>query len=316
MAVDKVTRQALEIGRAKAEEVVTFRTKALRNRSQALAKRALAAPAEAAMVAAPVVMPAALAAAGGTSGVLVAEGDSWFDYPWTDVLRLLEDEHGYDVESVAHKGDRVEEMAYSGGQLEEFSRRLEKLLRNGKIPKAILLSGGGNDIAGAEFGMLLNHAASAIAGLNEQVVSGVIDQRVRFAYISILAAITRICEKWLQRPLPILIHGYDYPIPDGRGFLGGWSFLPGPWLEPGFREKGFNKLEERKALAKQLIDRFNKMLPDVAALPQFAHVTYVNLRNTLSSGSDYKKFWDNELHPTVKGFGMVTDRFIKALDGL
>jgi len=316
MAMDKVTRQALAIGRAKAEEVVSFRTKALRSRSQALAKRALAAPTEAAMAAPAVVIPEALAAAGGTSGVLVAEGDSWFDYPWTDVLRLLEDQHGYDVESVAHKGDRVEEMAYSGGQLEEFSRRLEKLLRNGKIAKAILLSGGGNDIAGPEFGMLLNHAGSAIAGLNEQVVSGVIDQRVRFAYISILAAITGICEKWLQRPLPILVHGYDYPIPDGRGFLGGWAFLPGPWLEPGFREKGFNKLDERKALAKQLIDRFNKMLPDVAALPQFAHVTYVNLRNTLSSGTDYKKFWDNELHPTVKGFGMVTDRFIKALDGL
>ena len=49
--------------------------------------------------------------------MLVAEGDSWFDYPWQDVLRMLEDRHGYDVESVAHKGDRIEDMAYSGGQL-------------------------------------------------------------------------------------------------------------------------------------------------------------------------------------------------------
>ena len=37
-------------------------------------------------------------------GTLMAEGDSWFDYPWKDVLSCLEDEHGYDVESVAHKG--------------------------------------------------------------------------------------------------------------------------------------------------------------------------------------------------------------------
>ena len=32
-------------------------------------------------------------------------------------------------ESVAHKGDRVEDMAFSPGQLDEFSRRLEKILR-------------------------------------------------------------------------------------------------------------------------------------------------------------------------------------------
>src|SRR6185295_11219041 len=47
------------------------------------------------------------------TGLLVAEGDSWFDYPLHDVLSMLEDEHGFDVESVARKGDTVEDMAYS-----------------------------------------------------------------------------------------------------------------------------------------------------------------------------------------------------------
>ena len=205
--MDKITREALEIGRANADEVIAFRTKALRRRSQAIAKRAAALPIELALTA-PIAaaIPESLALASGSSGVLIAEGDSWFDYPWTDILRVLEDEHGYDVESVAHAGDRVEQMAYSGGQLEEFSRQLEKLVRTGRIPKAILLSGGGNDIAGPEFGMLLNHAASAIAGLNEQVVSGVIDQRLRVAYLTIFAAATQICQKWLQRTVPILVH--------------------------------------------------------------------------------------------------------------
>lgn len=75
--------------------------------------------------------------------------------------------------------------------------------------------------------------------------------------------------------------------------------MPGPWLEPGFREKGFNKLDDRKAIAKQLIDRFNATLSEVAALQEFTHVSYVNLRNTLSVGSNYKQLWENELHPTV-----------------
>ncbi len=72
----------------------------------------------------------------------------------------------------------------------------------------------------------------------------------------------------------------------------------------------------RKTIAKQLIDRFNRMLSGVAAQPQLVHVTFVNLRNTLSSGPNYKQFWDNELHPTVKGFGIVTDRFVEALGRL
>ena len=163
MPADRMTRKALEVGRAEAREVLKLRSAALRSRSRAtraVRARTRARPAAAAADAARV------RAAGdpATAGVLVAEGDSWFDYPLNDVLRMLEDDHAYDVESVAHKGDRVEEMAYGRGQLEELTRRLEKLLRRGVVPKAILLSGGGNDVAGDEFGMLLNHSRSAIRG--------------------------------------------------------------------------------------------------------------------------------------------------------
>lgn len=307
--MDTLTRQAMETGRANAGEVISFRLEALQQRAQALARQGTLPE-----TVAPEAIPEALAASAGSTGVLVAEGDSWFNYPWTDILRLLEDEQGYDVESVAHFGDTVEEMAYSGGQLERFSRLLEKQLRRGRVPKAILLSGGGNDLAGTEFGMLLDHARSAAAGLNEQVVSGLIDQRGRLAYITILSAVTEICQHWIHRPLPILIHGYDYPVPDGRGFLGGWTLLPGPWLEPGFREKGFTRMQVRKAIMRELLDRFNLMLSGVAAMPEFSHVTYVDLRKTLSTGANYKQYWENEVHPTVKGFHLVTDRFVSVLD--
>jgi len=60
---------------------------------------------------------------------------------------------------------------------------------------------------------------------------------------------TEVCKKRLNRRLAIL-HGYDYPVPDGRAFMGGWGFLPGPWLEPGFREKGFEQMPERIRLMK------------------------------------------------------------------
>ena len=287
--------RAIQNGRNEAQRVVAIRDQILTARAQAfgLAAADAAAPAR---------------------GILVAEGDSWFDYPLHDILKLLEDSYGYGVESVAHKGDRVEEMAYASGQLDGFSRVLEKLLARGTPPRAVLLSGGGNDVAGREFGMLLNHADSPIAGLNDRVVEGVIDQRVRVAYVTILSAVTEICVRRLGHDLPILVHGYDHPVPDGRGFLGGWAFLPGPWLEPGFREKGYRSEILRLNLARDLIDRFNAMLATLVALPQFAHVTYVDLRNTLStSASNYTDWWANELHPTRRGFEAVTAKIAAAI---
>jgi hypothetical protein len=302
-------RQAMSTGRKQASEVLTRRATALRGRSAALQKAGtrLSAPSPA--------KASTIAAAGGSgsAGLLVAEGDSWFDYPGTDVLGMLEDEFGYDIESVANKGDRVEDMAYGGGQLDKFSRTLERVLRRGTVPTAILLSGGGNDVAGDEFRVMLNHRDSPIAGIDPRVIDGVINNRIFYAYITIIASITAVCKDKTGSSVPILVHGYDYPVADGRGFFGGFWLLPGPWLEPGFREKGFAARAERDAITKSLIDSFNVMLGKLVALPQFQHVSYVDLRHTLPTGASYKDWWDNELHPTRKGFRKVAARFAAAL---
>ena len=255
----------------------------------------------------------ALAALPPPTGILVAEGDSWFDYPFNDVLSMLEEEHGFDIESVSHKGDTVEDMAYSGEQFADFSKLLEKLLKQGRVPDAILLSGGGNDIAGDEFATLLNHAASGLPPLNDDVVRGVIDVRVRNAYAFLIGGLTEIARRYLDRPIPILMHGYDYAIPDGRGVLGGFSFLPGPWLRPGFHRKGHGDLATNQMTVAKLIDRFNDMLRQLSNAQEFAHVRYVNLRNTLAGDSTYKRDWANELHPTERGFRAVAMKIAAAI---
>jgi lysophospholipase L1-like esterase len=250
------------------------------------------------------------------TGLLVAEGDSWFDYPLHDVLSILEDEHGFDVESAAHKGDTVEDMAYSGGQFDDFARLLEKVLRQGRVPDAILLSGGGNDIAGNEFAVLLNHAASGLPPLNDDVVHGVIDVRTRNAYAFLLSGISEIATHLLERPIPVVLHGYDYAVPDGRGFLGGFAFLPGPWLQPGFHRKGYSDLKLNTSVVARLIDAFNAMLRQLTAATGFEHVRYVDLRGTLSSAAGYKRDWANELHPTARGFKAVAQKIASAIGAL
>lgn len=305
------TRRAVLAGERVAAAVRRERHAALRRRASAVA----AAPARARVDAA-AIDPKFVRAAGPPGiATLVAEGDSWFDYLWNDVLNVLETEYGYDVESVARAGDRVEDMAFSGVQLAKFKIVLEKMLRRRELPKAVLLSGGGNDVAGEEFFMLLDHAASPAAGLNDDVVRGVVDVRVRNAYIALLTAVTDVCVSTTGRTVPILVHGYDRPVPDGRGFADGWPIpgLPGPWLRPGFHLKGFEDQTRNTATVGSLIDRFNRMLRTVAADPQFRHVRYVDLRGTLSSGADYQRWWANELHPTKEGFRRVAARFADAI---
>lgn len=320
MATDETIVRAMEIGDQQAQQVLALRDQARQTRAAALAAHPRPLNLMIQRVAA-TGSPVAPASITSTAGVLVAEGDSWFDYPFHDILKDLEDTYAYDVESVAHHGDPIEDMAYGLHQLDDFTRRIEKVVARGTIPKAILLSGGGDDVAGPEFGMLLNHAKSSIAGLNDSVVDGVVNQRIFTSYVTILNAVTAICKAETGNVLPILLHGYDYPVPDGRGFLGGWGPLPGPWLDPGFREKGFEDqtpqdLQRRILIAHDLIERFNNMVARLPTLSGFGHVHYVDLRNTLPTDAHYKDWWANELHPTGKGFQAVTDKFAAVLAAL
>jgi lysophospholipase L1-like esterase len=259
------------------------------------------------------------AAADAGGAVLLAEGDSWFDYPFQSVLGELEDRFNYDVQSSAHKGDTIEEMAYDPDQLTKLVRLLEKLDASGKRPKAVLLSGGGNDIAGDELKTLLNHKGSNLPALNEQILAGMIDNRLQVALVTLIGTVTQLIRARFGSVCPVLIHGYDYPVPDGRGYLGGFWTLPGPWLQPGLRKKGYDVLAENRKLMATLIDRFNAMAATVAGGPGLKHVHYVNLRGTLSNelaGNAYQQWWANELHPSERGFEAVANRFHQALRSL
>lgn len=303
-----------------AEEILTRRRAARATRTEALEKHPAPLsikteltriPLTAALT--PAQAPPAATRSSQTAGYLLAVGDSWFDYPIHDVLTKLEDNYGYNIESSAHKGDPIEAMVSHVGQLDKFARCMDKIVALGASPKAILVSGGGDDIAGDEFGMLINNIdLLPIPGWNEQVVAGVIDTRIAAAYRLMFASINALCNQDLGRTFPILVHGYDYPVPDGRGFLGGWGSLPGPWLKPGFDEKLFGDIATTTQMMVVLIDRFNTMLQNLVRESGFENVTYIDLRGTLSNAqADYKNWWANELHPTGGGLlGGGSDGFL------
>jgi hypothetical protein len=310
---------AIALGKQNAADIMARRQAALARRAASLArlpKPAAEAPLQPKnLIAQPeAFQPAAVT----TAGYLLAVGDSWFDYPLHDVLKELEQDPGYTIESTARAGDPIESMAYTkGGQLDNVPAKLESITAQGAAPKAVLLSGGGDDIAGKEFGMLLNSARSSISGWAPDILNYLVNERILLAYHTIITTVTELCKPSVAGNVPILVHGYDYPVPDGRGFgdLIGISLL-GPWLRPGFNEKLFDDLPTNIAFMHTFIDQFNAMLAGLAADAEFPNVVYVDLRNTLSTDltdNNYQQLWANELHPTEQGFVKVAQKFAAKL---
>lgn len=257
-------------------------------------------------------LPVALAEAAAPRTVtLVAEGDSWFSYfPPPDVLDGLRKpiwNRRYKIYGKPRAGAYLNDMVYGGRDLLETFQAIEE-----HNPEAILFSAGGNDIAGDElFCMLWHRLAEAVSKdgnpieLNEKVVTGLIHEVFGKAYRDFISAVRQKA----GRDLPVLVHGYDYAIPDGRGWSGGFGPLPGPWLDPSLTRKGYDRKlhqQRRQSAVNQMIDAFNEMLISLAA--EVPNVFHVDLRGTLSADQ-----WANELHPNPEGFMAVAARFDAAL---
>jgi hypothetical protein len=244
-------------------------------------------------------------------GLLVAEGDSWFDHPGGDVLSALED-LGYEIEANAHCGDTLEDMSFNPRQLGDLHRLLTRVKASGRTPKALLLCGGGDDIAGEEFSVLINHAASGLPVLNEGVLGGLIDGRLKIALAHWIGGVDAVTRGVFGLPLKIVIHGYDYPVPDGRGSTSGPLRPQGPWLRPGFWQKGHTNLQRNRGVVRELINRLNDMQTALVQELELPNLVHVDLRNTLSSVL-YENDWDTELHPTEAGFRALARRIAAAL---
>lgn len=258
---------------------------------------------------------------------LMAQGDSWFDYlPGTDIIDCLHDNHGHvfsgadgSSTNLAVAGSTLNDEAYGPvpvnflgiPQSDEVSRIAELVDRiQTDKPQALLISGGGNDVAGDEFFSFIENARSGLAPVNTDVMQGVLNRTFKSAFEYI---IDRALSAAGDLPMPIFIHGYDYPWPDGRGVLdlGGWKI--GPWFHDAFNNKNYgledpNGLGVRHDIVKLFIDGLNDL---VAGLAQkyAGKVFYVNLRKTLTSRGD----WANELHPRNAGFAAFAGKINDAL---
>jgi hypothetical protein len=238
--------------------------------------------------------------------VMLAQGDSWFDYPLdgnaltlsdTDVIAQLRGMGTINpvIVNVAHHGDAsTDEMSLPKQQ------RMIELLQDpanwlNDKPDAILFSAGGNDIAGDQFCIFLDNAATSLNGLNAlrfEEALGMIEACYR--------DLIEFRDRYAQG-VPIFAHCYDFPLPTGKH-----PACVGPWLKPSIDFAGWTPAEG-ELICRQTLLAFKAMLVRLAS--DAANLLFlVDTQGTLTPAD-----WANELHPFPAGFIKVADRFVTAL---
>ena len=214
---------------------------------------------------------------------LLAQGDSWFDYaPGTDLIDCLHAHHGHTITNLAVGGSTLNDEAYGPVPREFFGLgfpqsddpdRITELVHHIRQvrPQALLLSAGGNDIAGDEFFSFVNNARSGLASVNAEVLTGGVNGTFKTAYTYLIeTALAAAADAGLT--MPIFTHGYDYPWPDGRGLIAFLGWKVGPWFDDTFTHKNYPyedddtaQLRARHDIVAQFIDALNTMLRGLAS---------------------------------------------------
>ena len=102
----------------------------------------------------------------------------------------------------------------------------------------------------------------------------------------------------------------------------------GPWLEPAFKNEQYEDRKKNVKLMEELVEEFNNMLKKLSD-DESNIIRYVDVRNCVSNsleiddqefyGQKYEKYkfdWENELHPTERGFERIAYEFNDAIQRL
>jgi hypothetical protein len=225
---------------------------------------------------------------------IVAEGDSWFQYPL-----LLKDilDHLYKLYAVYN-------LAEAGDTMEHYMQKKEYLQPLAQEEAGVfILSGGGNDILGAQFrDFLRDTPVPGEAGPARYLQDSFFEKlgKLNKWYIRLFSELTGRFPT-----LRIITHGYDHIIPvDTEAAPGRTS-----WLGRYMVEKKIAPQQERERLIRFIVDKFNEQLEEASR--QFpGRVAYIDLRGTVNRDS-----WFDEIHPSNDAFQLIADRFISAIEG-
>lgn len=242
---------------------------------------------------------------------ILAIGDSWFWYPKNNLLEALVRSNklkdGYEnMTRFGANGALLLDYVNLPGRPGKFANQLLNELRpnNLRSYSVFMVSGFGNDAVDYTLG--LNANCGGATKPEDCVSAGGMQRLITDITAGMGLLMHEVFSAFhaIDRSPKVFLHGYDYALPDGRGFTLADLKLGGPWLKPAFDKCQVpDDWELRKAVMRMLIDRVNQ------AFAQYANpaldIYFIDSRGVLDNGPNYQNDWDNELHPTRTGFDQI-----------
>jgi hypothetical protein len=250
----------------------------------------------------------------GSFASILAIGDSWFWYPNNNILGALvahpslKDPYR-NIQMLGFNGAKLHDYVF-GKYKAEFTYELEPI--NSQYYSAVLISGAGNDAV--EYRLALKDQCRGLTSAADCFDPAGTDdllQEISRALSAVIHDVSWEISKQ-NRTVDIFLHGYDYSVPDGRGFqlVPDIITIAGPWLKSAMDAVGvLNDMNLRKDICRILIDRLNGVFLGLNGTSGPGYrVNYIDSRGVLDSGNGYQADWANELHPTPSGFNKIVDQ--------
>jgi hypothetical protein len=226
--------------------------------------------------------------------VIISEGDSWFSFPiHANVVDNLDSmsQGRISLLRLEANGDKAVQMV--GGKAKA---KLAEYLRRYPV-QALLFSGGGNDIVGADLLPLLREHSPGMSWedcINKETF-GCRLEGIRGAYLDLLHLRDE------ARPgCRIYIHKYDRATPSGKGAKI-WGIRIGHWMKKYLEQKGILDPSDQQKIIDWFLARFGEVIDDVGGRPG---VVVVETFGTLGPSE-----WNDELHPSRAGFRKIAEKF-------
>lgn len=247
---------------------------------------------------------------------IVAEGDSWFDYPLKkDIIDYLIHD-GFAIKNLANAGDTLENMVYGtlykkvpkdkvnithpGPESLQATLLAIKTLK----PKIVLFSAGGNDIVGSEMINYLNHKHSNPSSLVNEVILEEKLRQMEKAIEFFIASVHRT-----DKDAHIIMDGYDYAKVNGKGYRFLFvKYIRGPWIQPAMGAKAITDPADQRDIIRYLVNAYNYMLAELDKKYDYFH--HIDLRGTFPKDNE----WDNEIHLKNKGYRKIADIYREKIE--
>ncbi|WP_374666224.1 hypothetical protein [Ramlibacter sp.] len=259
--------------------------------------------------------PVPLPAPGTRQGLVIAWGDSWLGYVLgrIDLQDALRD-FGYDAPDDYCRPARWLRVADMAARIADFRQDLQdRYLPEGL--RSIVLSGGGNDSVNSVLKQLVRPCGTPGAAVDRAALR-VHLEGIAAHYRTLIRGIRTLPNGQPCR-VPVLLHGYDHPVPVDKGFP---QWLRHPFHDLGYRDPAAPDDRRRVDVAatarimRTLIDRLNITLMRVAR--EFDNVHHVDLRGTAArlAPADPAAGWLDNMHPSAAGFRCMAARIAEVVE--